>query len=130
MIKVSFFACLAFVFAGTAWAIEPASGVASAIPFKAVSSEGDLAARVLGSLVCVVLLGLATVWVLRGRWPALLTQTKIRPGQVMRIVQRMRVSPAHSLIVVIYRNEELLFTESAQGLQLLKSSPLPLQQEE
>ncbi|WP_139798866.1 flagellar biosynthetic protein FliO [Andreprevotia lacus] len=92
----------------------------AAIPYKQASvSDADLLSRMLGAFLIIALIALAAAWALRHRWPAALGAAKGQKA-VLRVLQRTRVSATNSLVVVVYRGEELLLAEGPQGLQLLE----------
>lgn len=109
--------------------LAAAAGGDSAIPFKQAAQTDDLAARVIGALVLVSLIGIAIAVLIRRFLPGLGTRLG-RPGDTLQIKQRIRMTASSQLVIVTYRQEELLLAEGPQGVQLLRATPLPAVQAE
>ncbi|PHV12866.1 hypothetical protein CSQ89_03480 [Chitinimonas sp. BJB300] len=95
----------------------------TAIPFKQATEVDNLVGRIIGALVLVALIGIAIAVLIRRFLPGFAAAVG-KPGEALQVKHRMRLTPSSQLIVVAYRQEELLLVEGPQGVQLLRTTPL------
>lgn len=91
------------------------------IPFKKEqSNDGRFAIKVVGSLILVSLLGVATIYALKRYMPIGFQIDKDKTRR-LRLVESLRVSPKTTLILVEFDGEPVLLAQSTDRIAKMAS---------